>query len=105
MLTPVQSNNDDHTTILAYDTYDSQRTIRVESPDARSALFGHLSQETTVSYDSDGYDGSDELTPPTPHQYAIYIIKTRAMHYTHPIILLLCHVILYRTLLEEINNV
>ena len=71
LLTPVQSNNDDHTSILAYDTYDSQRTISVESPDAHSALFGHLSQETTVSYDSDGYDGCDELTPPTPHQYAI----------------------------------
>ena len=38
--------------------------------DAHSGLFGHLSQETTVSYDSDGYDGSDELTPPTPHHYA-----------------------------------
>ena len=67
LLTPVQSNNDEHTSILAYN---SQRTSSVESPDAHSALFGHLGQETTVSYDSDGYDGSDELTPPTPHQYA-----------------------------------
>ena len=61
------SHNDDHTSILAYD---SQRSIRVESPDAHSGLFGDLIQETTVSYDSDGYDGSVELIPSSPHKYA-----------------------------------
>ena len=63
LFTPVLSQNDEHTSILAYD---SQRTISVQSNDDHSGLFSDLSQHTTVSYDSEGYDGSVELTPPTP---------------------------------------
>ena len=37
LLTPVVTHNDDHTSILAYD---SQRTISVESPGSHSGLFG-----------------------------------------------------------------
>ena len=67
LFTPVLTQNDEYTSILAYD---SQRTISVQSPDVQSGLFGDLSQETTVSYDSDGYDGSVELTPSTPVKYS-----------------------------------
>ena len=63
LFTPVLTQNEEHTSILAYD---SQHTISVESRAVQSGLFGDLSQETTVSYDSDGYDGSVELIPPTP---------------------------------------
>ena len=55
--------------VLMYLAYDSHCTISVQSPDVRSGLFGDCSQETIVSYDSDGYDGSVELTPPTPVKY------------------------------------
>ena len=44
--TPVLTQNDDHTSILAHN---SHRTISVQSPDVYSGLFHDLSQETTVS--------------------------------------------------------
>ena len=61
IFTPIQTHNHDDTSILAND---SQRTVSLENK--HSELFDDLTQETTVSYDSDGYDGSVELTPGTP---------------------------------------
>ena len=63
LFTPVKTQDDDHTSILAYDT---DRTISYQSPDVRCNLVSYMSEYTTDSYDSDGYDGSVELTPDTP---------------------------------------
>ena len=64
LLTPVLTQNDEHTSVLAYDT---ERTITFESPDVPSYVMSELSEYTTDSCDSDGYDGSVELTPATPN--------------------------------------
>ena len=50
LFTPVLTQ-DDHTSILAYD---SDRTISYQSPDVRSYLMSCMSENTTDSYDSDG---------------------------------------------------
>ena len=63
LFTPVWTQDDDHTSILAYD---SDRTISYQSPDVRSYLMSCMSENTTDSYDSDGHDVSVELTPDTP---------------------------------------
>ena len=63
LFTPARTQDDDHTSILAYDT---DRTISYQSPDVPSYLMSCMSEYTTDSYDSDGYDGSVELTPETP---------------------------------------
>ena len=48
LLTPVITQNDEHTSVLAYDT---ERTITFESPDIPPCLMSDLSQHTTDSYD------------------------------------------------------
>ena len=63
LFTPVWTQDDDHTSILAYD---SDRTISYQSPDVHSYLMSCMSENTTDSYDSHGHDVSVELTPDTP---------------------------------------
>ena len=63
MLTPGRTQNDNHTSVLAFDT---DCTISFESPDVPSCLMSCLSEYTTDSCESDGYNGSVELTPDTP---------------------------------------